>query len=187
MFEHRLLSWYALVVKPRHEKVAVSGLRVKGFETFLPTYTARHRWADRYKNVELALFPGYVFCRFSPAIRSSVLSAPGLLEIVRIGKEPAPIPESEIETLQRIVSSGLTMEPWARLEVGQRVELDGGPLEGVQGRIIEIKKSLRLVVSVELLCRSVLVEIDRDWVRPLPIGDRLGSTSDRSSVSRFVS
>jgi transcription antitermination factor NusG len=159
-------SWYALVVKPRHEKASSNGLAVKGFDSFLPLYTSRHRWADRYKDVQLPLFPGYVFCRFDAHARAKVLSTPGLRDVVRVGKDPAAIPDHEIEALQMIMALGLKTEPWNAIEVGQMVEIDNGPLTGVQGRVLKIKTSFRLVVSVSFMCRSVLVEIDQAWVRP---------------------
>jgi len=159
--------WFALVVKPRHEKAVDSALRTKGVESFLPLYVARHRWADRNATVKLPLFPGYVFSRFYPGDKSFVLGTPGLFDIVRCGKELAPIPDEEVYALQRVAGCGLAAEPWPDLAVGEHVQMDGGPLVGLVGRVLEIKKSMRLVLSVELLNRSILVEIERDWVRPL--------------------
>ena len=173
--------WFALVVKPRHEKTVDSMLRIKGLESFLPLYTTRRRWADRYKNVQLPLFPGYVFSRFDSSFRSGVLSTPGLFDIVRSGKEFAAIPDNEIADLQRAMNSGLTTEPWPYLATGEVVEMDRGPLHGLTGTVLEIKKSTRLVLTVSLLSRSVLVEIDRDWVHPIACRRRQAGEPRRGS------
>jgi transcription antitermination factor NusG len=141
-------------------------LEARRHEVFLPLYSARHKWADRWKTVSLPLFPGYVFSRFDAAKRSSVLSASGVIDIVRIGAEPAEIDPSEIEAVQAVVKSSLFTEPYPHLVTGQRVTVRGGPLTGVLGTLVEVRNSLRLVVSVELLSRSVSVEVDRDWVVP---------------------
>jgi len=158
--------WYALWVRSRHEHTVAAQLTARQHEVFLPVYSARHKWADRWKTVSLPLFPGYVFSRFDVAKRSSVLSASGVIDIVRIGAEPAEIDPSEIEAVQTVVKSSLFTEPYPHLSQGQRVTVRGGPLSGVHGTLIEVRNSLRLLVSVELLNRSVSVEVDRDWVIP---------------------
>jgi transcription antitermination factor NusG len=159
-------AWYALRVMPRHEKTVSQVLRSRNFEEFVPLYTARHRWADRYKTVQLPLFAGYAFCRFDVDQRSVVLQTPGVIEIVRCGKTPSEIPLTEIAALQQLMQSGLMCEPWPYLEVGERVQICGGPLSGLVGLVAEIRRTARLVLSVTLLQRSVMVELDRDWVRP---------------------
>jgi transcription antitermination factor NusG len=160
-------QWFALVVKPRHEKAVDTALRTKGIESFLPLYSERRRWADRYTNVILPLFPGYIFSRFDPGSRSFILSTPGLFDIVRCGKEPVPIPAEEIAALQIAVNCGQPTEPWPHLAVGEIVDMDGGPMAGLSGKVLEIKNSMRLVLSVGLLNRSILIEIEREWIRPV--------------------
>ena len=168
------VRWFALFVKPRHEKVVASALQARGVESFLPLYEALHRWANRNATVELPLFPGYLFSRFYPSDKSRVLSTPGLFDIVRFGKELAPVSDQEISALQRVAASGLATEPWPDLAIGEDVQMQGGPLVGFVGKLLEIKKSMRLVLSVDLLNRSILVEIERDWVRPLGRKSPLG-------------
>ena len=158
--------WYALRVRSRHEKKVQDQIDAKAHEVFLPLYNTWHRWADRWKNVSLPLFPCYVFCRFSAGERSSVVATSGVVDVVRIGAQPAVIHPSEIEAIQRVVSSDLPAEPYANLVKGDMVMMSGGPLKGLTGRLVEVRSSPRLVVSIDLLCRSVLVEIDRDWVIP---------------------
>src|SRR5579871_3160466 len=112
-------AWFAVQVKPRHEKSVNTILGLKGMEPFLPLYSARHRWSDRTRNIELPLFPGYVFCRFNSHIRTPVLSTPGVFGIVRCGRDLACVDSQEISALQRLMQSGLIAEPWPQLEVGE--------------------------------------------------------------------
>jgi transcription antitermination factor NusG len=162
--ERRL--WFALRVRPRHDKSVSMTLRNNGFEECLPLYRARHKWADRFKTVELPLFPGYVFCRFNPLRLVPILNTPGVMDVVRAGRTLLPVEDREIGDLQALAKSGLNSQPWSYLQVGQRVRIEGGPLFGLEGFLVEIRKSPRLVLSVNLLQRSVLVEIDNDWVSP---------------------
>lgn len=158
--------WYALHVRSRHEKTVTAQLDAKAEEIFLPLYNARHKWADRWRTVSLPLFTGYVFCRFNISRRSAVIATPGVIDVVRTGSEPAPVDTSEIEAIRRVVDSHLLTEPYDDLVAGERVTMSDGPLRGVTGRLVEIREGPRLVVSVDLLNRAVLVEIDRDWVMP---------------------
>lgn len=159
-------DWHALYVRSRHEKSVWGQLEAKAHEVFLPLYNTRHKWADRWKTVSLPLFPGYVFCRFNTHKRSSVLATSGVIDVVRVGFEPAAIDPSEIEAIQRVVDSQLPAESHPDLIQGEAVTMNQGPLKGLTATVIEVRNSLRLVVSIELLRRSVLVEIDRDWVVP---------------------
>jgi transcription antitermination factor NusG len=158
------LHWYALYVRSRHEKSVQAQLNGKRAEVFLPLYSTRNKWADRWKTVSLPLFPGYVFCRFNESKRSSVVATSGVIDVVRMGSQPAPIDDAQIEALMRVVNSPLLAEPYADLFPGEQVTMSDGPLKGMTGTLTEVRKGLRLVVSVELLRRSVLIEIDRDWV-----------------------
>lgn len=165
--EEEECRWYALFVKSRHEKSVDMALRQRRYESFLPLYRVRHKWADRYKTVELPLFPGYVFCRVAPTVITPVASLPGIVDVVRSGPFPATIPEPEMNALQRVERSRLGVEPWPELIRGQRVVVTDGPLSGMLGCLVEVKSAWRLVISVSLLQRSVLVEVERDWVAPL--------------------
>lgn len=161
--------WYALYVRPRHEKTVCSQLEAKQQESFLPLYRVRNRWADRWKTVCLPLFPGYVFSRFDFAYRSSILATSGVIDVVRLGSEPAPVDTAQIEAIRLIVNSAAFAEPYPHLVRGDCVMMRGGPFNGLSGTLMVVRNRLRLVVSVELLGRSVLVEIDRDWVVPFPL------------------
>jgi transcription antitermination factor NusG len=162
-----LSSWYALTVKPRHEQTASQHLGAKGLERFVPTYRTSRRWSDRRKEVELCLFPGYVFCRFSYDERLRVLGTPGITSIVGFAKTPAPVPDSEIAAIEALVKSGRALEPWPYLRAGDRVRIEEGCLQGLQGALIREKNPWRVVVTVELLHRSVAVEVDRQVLSPI--------------------
>lgn len=159
--------WFAIRVRSNHERVAALHLRERGFEEFSPSYQTRRRWSDRMKTVEQYLFPGYVFSRFNPEDRLPVLTVPGVVSLVGLGKTPCPIPDQEIENIRKMVQSGLLVRPWPFLEVGQRVLIERGPLAGVEGILQDVKGKFRLVVSISLLHRAVSAEVDRTWVRPL--------------------
>jgi transcription antitermination factor NusG len=161
--------WFALFVRVNHEKLVSTTLRSKGFEEFLPLYQEKRRWSDRTKRIESPLFPGYVFCRFDLNHRLPILTTPGVHAIVGNGKVPIPVALAEIENLRLIVDSRLQANPWPYLKVGQQVRIDEGCLEGLEGILVSTEKPNRVVVSVSLLQRSVAVEIDEAWIRPVKL------------------
>ena len=171
--------WYAIRVKSKFEAIASAGLTGKGYEPFLPIYRARRRWSDRVKELNLPLFPGYVFCRFDAGTRLPILTTPGVMSVVSYGREPVVIDEAEIAAVRAIIASGLPAVPWPFLREGHRVLIEEGPLTGVEGIILSVKKELRLIVSVTMLQRSVGVEIDRAWVRP--VSTRISPSSNVGS------
>jgi len=158
------LEWFALAVKPRFDKAVARTLGAKGLETFLPLYTKRHTYATRSRDFELPLFPGYVFCRFNVHRRLPVLTTPGVVQVLGIGNTPAALSEIEITSLQTALSARIPAEPFPFVQTGQRVRINRGVLNGVEGIVITFKQCLRMVLSVTLLQRSVLLEIDRDLV-----------------------
>ena len=163
--------WFALYVRSRFEKVVSQTLRNNGFTEYLPLYTKMSQWSDRTQKLELPLFPGYVFCRFDPKRTFSVLRLPSVLHVLSVGSKPAEIPDAEVETIRKLLASGRGIAPWDYLEVGQRIVVTSGSLEGVEGILIRFKGEDRLVASVPLLRRSVSVEIDRACVRALQTRD----------------
>lgn len=159
--------WYAIRVKSNRENMVATALEGKGVTPFLPTYVVRKQWSDRVVESQVALFKGYVFCHLDVTERLPVLTIPGVVEFVGVGKTPEAIEDAEIEALQTIMRNGLPAAPWPFLEAGQKVRIERGPLKDVEGLLIEVKNRFRLVVSVNLLQRSVAVEVDRDSVTPL--------------------
>lgn len=161
-------NWYALNVRPRFEKYVQTHLEEKGYPVFFPTYTATRRWSDRVKSVTLPLFPSYVFCRFDANARLPLLVTPGVNYVVGVGKSPVAVEETEISSIRCVMESGMATLPWPYLQSGDIARIEAGPLEGLTGIVTRIKGSYRLVVSVSLLMRSVSVELDRTWIRPIP-------------------
>lgn len=161
------LPWFALQVRTRYEKNVASFLDGKGYEWFLPTYMSRRRWSDRTKELELPLFPGYLFCRFNPQERLPILKTPGMIAIVGTSKTPTPVDASEIVALRTLVKSDISRHPWPFLKVGQRVRIEYGALAGLEGILLQIKGTHRIILSVSLLQRSVAAEIDGSWVTPI--------------------
>ena len=172
--------WFALQVRSRYENNVASFLDGKGYEWFLPTYRSRRRWSDRMKDVELPLFPGYLFCRFNPQERLPILKTPGLISIVSTARIPAAVDDAEIVALRTLVASGVPRQPWPYLQVGQRVRIECGALSGVEGIFLQHKGSDRIILSVTLLQRSVATEIDSTWVVPIASQPRLQATTASS-------
>jgi len=170
--------WFALRVKSRCEKAVGAMVRNKGFEEFLPVYECRRSWSDRVKASVQPLFPGYVFCRLDPQLRLPVLTIPGVLHFVGIGKIPTPIEDGEIAAIQAAVGSGLLTEPWPYVEVGQRVRLKY-PLVGLEGVLVGSSKQDRIIISVTVLQRSVAVTIERHWATPVYRAPQAGSDGNR--------
>jgi transcription antitermination factor NusG len=156
--------WFAVQVRTRYENMTATGLRGKGYEPFVPMYKSRRRWSDRIKEIQLPLFPGYLFCRLNPENRLPILTTPGVVQIVGVGRKPIPLEESEVEAIQAVVSSGLSREPWPYLQVGNRVRIEYGPLADREGILLAFKGQYRIVLSLTLLQRSVAVEVDHAWV-----------------------
>ena len=159
--------WYALRIRSHYENTVASHLHARGFESFLPLYLCRRRWSDRFKEFELPLFPGYVFCRFDPLNRLPILSIPGVVKPVAIGRTPVPVDDSEIAAIQAAVKTRLRTSPWPYLRVGQRVRIEQGPLCGIEGILVGFRGQARLVLSVSLLQSSIAVQVEDNWVRPL--------------------
>jgi transcriptional antiterminator NusG len=160
-------QWFAVRVRSNQERTAIAHLRERGYQQFAPCYKSERRWSDRKKEIDQYLFPGYVFCRFDPGDRLAVLTAPGVVDLVGFGRTPEPISEEEIERVRRMIESGLLVTPYPFLNVGQTVLIERGPLTGLEGILVEAKGKHRLVVSVNLLQRSVSAEVDRHSVRPV--------------------
>ena len=161
------LQWFGLRVRSNFEHQVSRLLRAKGIEEYLPAYRARRAWSDRVRELELPLFPGYVFCRISRDARAGVLATSGVVTLVGDRDRPLPIDESELAAVRKMVASKSAVEPWPFLRIGQKVRVNRGPLAGIEGILLQVKSSYRLVVSVTLLGRSVASEIDSAFVKPL--------------------
>jgi transcription antitermination factor NusG len=173
-FESRALQpttsdvmWFALRVKSNLERVSTAILHGKGYNTYLPLYRQLRKWSDRSNLTEVPLFPGYVFAQFDIARRLPVLTTPGVVHIVPPHRPPTPVNPAELRAVHLALGSGLPIGPYPFLQVGQPVVIRRGALTGLEGILVKAKRTSRLVISLSLLQRSVALEIDRDWVRPL--------------------
>jgi transcriptional antiterminator NusG len=154
------LDWFAFRVRPRHEKSVALQLREKSEECFVPLVKKTRRWAKRVVDVELPLIPGYVFCRSHRFGMLPIFKTPGVVDVIRAGRSPVPIPAWEISALERVIEAAVPIEPCPYVEVGQMVEIRSGPLAGIVGIVSDRKKGEHLILSVSLLRRSVLVQIE---------------------------
>ena len=156
----RAPHWYALYTNPRHEKIVAKQLKERCVENFLPLYRTWHRWKDRRKQIDLALFPSYVFVRIEEQDKLHVLRIPGAVSLVSFNGKLAALPASEIEALRNALDNQVFAEPCPYLRVGRKVRVVRGPMAGTEGILSRKKDRYRVVISVEVLMRSVALEID---------------------------
>jgi transcriptional antiterminator NusG len=164
--------WYALYVRSRHEKTVENSLRGKGYSVFSPSYRTKRKRVDRIAEIEVALFPGYVFCQFDPNNRLPILMTPGVVEVVGRRNRPEPVDDTEIASIRTVALAGRSVQPWPFLRLGQRIRMQSGPLTGIEGIFLRVEDEDHLVVSVTLLQRAVSVVIERDSVSPVFSGER---------------
>ena len=177
------VAWYAIYTRHQHEKVVASVLAGKGFEVFLPLYSARHEWKDRTKELSLPLFPSYVFVHTCLRERIEVLKTPGVCQFVEFGGVPCPISLDEIQAVRRAIDSSLAIEPHPYPHCGDRVRVHTGPLRGSEGILVRMKSQHRLVLSIEILNRSVAIEVDLSQVEQLAPKVSIPAGSTRDAVS----
>src|SRR5215472_7480358 len=150
-------QWYALTVKPRFEKASAAALQMKGYDTFLPLYKKRHSYGGRSREFDLPLFPGYLFCRFNPWARLPILTTPGINQILGNGSGPKPVPDVEVASLKTALQANVNVQPFPYPPEGHKVRITKGALAGIEGTIVMVKDGMRLVLSINLLQRSVLL------------------------------
>jgi transcription antitermination factor NusG len=181
------VQWFALAVKPRFDKSVAQALEMKGYEILLPLYRKHHQYRTRSRESELPLFPGYVCCRFDVQARLPILTTPGVIQVLGAGNLPLPLSDVEVNSLQTVMKARLPVVPYPFVDAGRRVRINSGPLAGVEGVVISCKQQIRLVLSITLLQRSVLLEIDRDQVSQEDAPDwGYGSLSTSKAPAPFV-
>jgi transcription antitermination factor NusG len=161
------IAWYAAYTCSRHEKRIAQQLHQRGIEHFLPLYRSVRRWKDRKKELELALFPGYIFVRLALEDRLHVLKLPGVVRFVSFNGLPAALPANDLEALRNGLTQNLCAEHHPYLTIGRRVKVVYGPLSGAEGILVRRRNNSRLVVSIDAIMRSVALEIDEADVVPL--------------------
>ena len=169
------LRWYAVWSRSRHEKMVASALTNVGVTTFLPLVTETHRWSDRRKSVDVPLFPGYVFVQIpnSPEAQLRVLKTSGVVQFVGNRQGAVPIEDKEISDVRAVLEQKIGCSPYPFLKLGQRVRIRGGFLDGIEGVLIGHDSASKLVISIELIQRSLAVSIYNFDVEP--VGGYVGS------------
>ena len=162
--EMSMRQWFALAVSPRFDQAVARTLEANGYETFVPVYHKRRREETRARDMGLPVFPGYVCCRFNVSDQPRVLMTPGVVQVLGEGNAPVALDQIEITSLQTAIRAQLRIEPFPFLQTGQRIRIEGGVLGGIEGIVMGFKEKLRLVLSVTLLQKSVLLEITREQV-----------------------
>ena len=162
-------AWFAVQTRPRHEKKVSAELQEKGVSAFLPLVLATRQWSDRRRKVEMPLFPHYVFVRIAQTVenRVSVLQTNGVTNFVGTRGIGIPIPDDQIERVQAVVAQGLPVVPHEFLNVGKRIRIRGGALDGIQGIITAMSGDQTLVLSVDLIQRSLAIRIAGFSVEPV--------------------
>lgn len=163
------LSWFAIVSRSRHEKMAAAALTNAGIATFLPIVSEAHHWSDRRKLVDVPLFPGYIFVQIPNLAESrlQVLKTTGVVRFVGNQQGPVPVPEEEIAAVQKVLVEKLECSPYPFLQVGQRVRIRGGALDGIEGILVARDAACKLVISIQLIQRSLAVSVYNFDVEPV--------------------
>jgi transcription antitermination factor NusG len=154
-----LPHWYAAYTRANHEKRIADRLSALEVEHYLPLYASLRRWKDRRVRLQLPLFPSYVFVCLSRRDRLAILQIPGVVHLVGCKGVPVPIPDGEIVRIREFLSQGYVAEPHRYLAVGRRVRVVNGPLQGIEGVVVNRKNRQRFVISFETIQRSISVEV----------------------------
>jgi transcription antitermination factor NusG len=163
------LHWFAVQTRSRHEKKAHAELQEKGIQSFLPLFAEKHRWSDRQRVVDVPLFPQYLFVRIAVSSheRISVLRTNGVVGLVGTKGSGIAIPDAQIERIQRVIDQKIPYNPHLYLNVGKRIRIRGGALDGLEGILTAVNGDQTLVVSVELIQRSLAVRIAGFDIEPV--------------------
>ena len=159
--------WYAAYTCANHEKRLAAELGGRGIEHYLPLYSSVRRWRDRRVRLDLPLFPGYVFVRLALRDKLRVLHVPSLVHLVSFNGQPTALSDHEMEVLRWGLADQLSAQPHPYLAVGRRVRVVSGPLAGLEGIIVRKKNRVRFVISLNLIMRSVSVELDDADLMPV--------------------
>jgi len=159
----RTYHWYALYTKPRWEKKVQRELELQGYTHYLPLVTRLKQWSDRKKKVEEPLIKSYIFVKVSEKEYYDVLQIDGAMKYITFEGKAAPIPEWQIEAVRKTVNNHLPFElTGEKLEPGEHVKIKEGELKGLEGEIINIRGKNRLVIRIESVGYSLIVEMEAD-------------------------
>ena len=159
--------WFAVYTRSRHEKTVLAGLDRGGFDAYLPLHEVLSRWKDRKRWVQKPMFPGYLFVRTPLLELEWVYRMRGVVSVIGNGAGPIPVPDEQVESVRDLLKRPVVAAPWPHLRKGQWVVVKRGPLIGIEGFLVGRKSESRLVISLDLLGRSVAAEVDADSVEPV--------------------
>jgi len=180
-------QWYAAYTSANHEKRVAEQLIVRDVEHFLPVYESVRRWKDRRVKLQMPLFPGYMFVRLMLRDRLRILQIPSVVRLVGFNGIPAPLPDQDIESLRGALRQQLRAQPHPYLTIGKRVRILRGPLEGKEGILVRRKANLRVILSIDLIARSIVVDVDALDVEAIltgPVGTELTAVTPTVGVFR---
>jgi transcription antitermination factor NusG len=166
-------SWHVLHVLSNHEKRVAQHLEVRDLEHYLPVYSQRVKWTDRTVVAERPLFSGYVFVRFAPQSRITVISTPGVLRL--LGDHASDmVRDEDLAMIRSGLANGMPLRPHSGITVGTRVRVCAGVFEGVEGNVTELRKQCRVILTLAAVqqCYSLEVGIDDLVVLKRPIAER---------------
>lgn len=155
-------KWYAIHIRAKHEKHVATRSERQGIPTFLPLVNEVHRWSDRNKAVQVPLFPCYAFVNLLPIseLRAKIILTEGVLRFVGSNSEGTPVPDAEIESVRTLLKSAAQYSFCPFLNIGQRVRVRGGALDGIEGILVARNGARSVVISVEPIQRSLVLSID---------------------------
>jgi transcription antitermination factor NusG len=179
-------EWLAVYTKHQHEKSVAALLERKGIEHFLPLYQTVNRWKDRNQRVSLPLFPCYLFVRLELGRKLEVLQTAGVRWFVENAGHACAVPEPEINDLRRVCESGVRIGPHPFLQKGDQVLIRKGPLAGIEGILKQVRSEHCVILSVELLKRSVAVEVSPDSVQRLAPQKRVSQAPSPEVTRKLV-
>ena len=159
-----LSQWFALAVRPRVEEAVSKTLTAKGYDTFLPLYRKQYLSGTRSWDSVLPLFPGYVCCRFDIGNRMPILTTPGVIQVLGSGNIPVALSDVEVSSLQSAVRNNYPVQPFPYVRTGKRVRIEEGLLAGTEGIVLSFKPALRLILSITLLQKSALLEVEHGQI-----------------------
>ena len=178
--------WYATHTSANHEKRVAEQLFKRSVEHFLPLYDTVRRWKDRRVELQLPLFPGYIFVRIALKDRLDVLKVAGVVRILGFNGTPTPVPEQQVESLRSAFHEGLRAEPYPYLKAGRQVRFKTGPLTGWKGVIVRRRGDFRVVLSAEIIQRSIIMDIEASSIEPLDEDFRM-TQLDRAAAQQELS
>lgn len=162
-----LVRWYAVYTRANHEKRVAGQLASRSVDHFLPLHESLRQWRDRKVRLQVPLFPGYLFVHTAIQERLRILHVPGVVQLVGCNRSPTPIPEKDIERIREFLAGGWQAEPHPYLQAGRRARVVRGPLEGLEGIVVRRKNKSRLVISIDVIQRSMSVEMDEGDLAPV--------------------